>query len=432
MNPNSQSEPSVEKASTYAWYVLLILTLTQVVNYIDRQVLPPLLPLIKADLHLSDTSVGLLGTGFMIVHSVMAIPLGILADRYARKKVIAFGLGFWSIATVFSGLSGTFNHLMVARAAVGVGEAAYAPAATSLLSDSFPRRDWAKVIGIFNLGLVIGGGLGLALGGVLGVNIGWRACFFVVGLPGLLLTFATWAFREPNRGSQKEKERHDFTSVLFLPSLWIVILGAASVTFAAGALIHWLPTFVTRCYGVDTKHAALRLAPIALAGLFGVLSGGYVADWLYRKHPAGRAISMAIAFLLAAPFLFWGLYAPTLNQFLFAGFFATFFLSWYHGPVAAIVSELVPSSLRGTAIAFYMFCIHILGDTPSPFAVGFLSDFMAAGTTDPAKLADALRSAMMLCVVTTAMAGLIFVGVIPFLRGTPKGPANLVPQTVSN
>lgn len=429
MNQTSQNEPSVEKASTYSWYILLILTLTQVVNYTDRQVLPPLLPLIKADLHLTDTMVGLLGTGFMIVHSVMAIPLGMLADRYARKKVIAFGLGFWSIATVFSGFAGTFNHLMLSRAAVGVGEAAYAPAATSLLSDSFPRKDWAKVIGIFNLGLVIGGGLGLALGGVLGVNIGWRACFFVVGLPGLMLTFAAWAFREPNR-FLKEKERHDYASVLFLPSLWLVILGAASVTFAAGALIHWLPTFVTRSYGINTKDAALKLAPIALAGLFGVLTGGYVADWLYRRHPAGRAMSMAIAFLLAAPCLFWGLFAPSLNQFLFAGFFATFFLSWYHGPVAAIVSELVPSSLRGTAIAFYMFCIHILGDTPSPFAVGLLSDSIAAGSTDPGVLAHALRMAMTLCVITTALAGLIFVAVIPFLSRKAKEETKLVAQTV--
>jgi predicted MFS family arabinose efflux permease len=413
--PTQDSHAQTEKATRYAWYVLLILTLTQVVNYIDRQVLPPLLPLIKDDLHLTDEKVGLLGTGFMIVHSVTAIPLGILADRWARRKVIAFGLGFWSVATVFSGLSRSFSHLMIARAAVGIGEAAYAPAATSLLSDSFPKSDWGKVIGIFNLGLVIGGGLGLVLGGVLGESLGWQACFFVVGAPGLLLTLATWTFREPLRGIVKEKEKHDFTSILGIPTLWLVILGAAGVTFAAGALIHWLPIFVTRYFNVTPKEASLRLAPIAIAGLLGVLSGGVIADYLYRRHPAGRAIAMAGAFLFTIPFLLWGLFAQSLTQFLIAGFFIVYFMSWYHGPVAAIVSEIVPSSLRGTAIAFYMFCIHILGDTPAPFIVGYLSDRLAGG----------LRHAMLLTVIATGLGAMFFLALIPALKRRTRAAVGL-------
>ena len=141
----------------YAWYVLLILTLTQFVNYVDRQVVAPLLPLIQQDLHLSDSQLGLLGTGFMIVHSLMAIPLGVLADRWERRKIVSMGLGFWSVATVFSGLANSFWQLMGARAAIGIGEAAYAPAATSMLNDLFPKAEWGKVIGIFNAGLFVGG-----------------------------------------------------------------------------------------------------------------------------------------------------------------------------------------------------------------------------------------------------------------------------------
>lgn len=165
-------------ASRYAWYILFILTLVQVVNYVDRQIIPPLLKPIQDELNLSNTAVGFLGTAFMLVHSLAAIPLGVLADRVARRKIIAAGVGFWSLATAGAGFASSYSHLLLARGAVGVGEAAYAPAATSLLSDMFPARMWAKVIGIFNLGLVIGAAVGLVLGGVLSEKIGWRACFF--------------------------------------------------------------------------------------------------------------------------------------------------------------------------------------------------------------------------------------------------------------
>ncbi len=404
-------------ASRYAWYVLLILTLVQVVNYIDRQIIPPLLKPIQEELQLSNTAAGFLGTAFMLVHSLATVPLGILADRVARRKIIAFGIGFWSIATAGAGFATSFTHLLAARGAVGVGEAAYAPAATSLLSDMFPARMWAKVIGIFNLGLVVGAALGLVLGGVLSDKIGWRACFLVVGLPGLLLTAVVWLFREPPRNhAAPALSWGDIAQVLRIKSFWLVIVGAASVTFAAGALVHFLPKLVTEVYDIDSSKAAIRLVPIVIAAFFGVIVGGVVADWLHQRFAAGRAITMAVAFLLGAPFLYWGLYAPTLSQFIIAGFMATFFMSFYHGPVAAMVADLVPPSLRATAIGFYMFAIHILGDMPSPVIVGFLSDVIAGEGAPPSVATEALRQAMTLCVLATALSGLIFIAVSPILR----------------
>ncbi|MFQ3590231.1 MAG: MFS transporter, partial [Chloracidobacterium sp.] len=356
-----------------------------------------------------------------------AIPLGILADRIARRKIIAAGIGFWSLATAGAGFANSYVHLLLARGAVGVGEAAYAPAATSLLSDMFPARMWAKVIGIFNLGLVVGAALGLVLGGVLSEKIGWRYCFLVVGLPGLLLTIVVWLFREPARSHATEPAKwNDILQLLHIRSLWLVIAGAASVTFAAGALIHFLPKLVTELYGIESSKAAIRLTPIVIAAFLGVITGGFTADWLQQRLAAGRALTMAVAFLLGAPFLYWGLYAPTLNQFIFAGCMATFFMSFYHGPVAAIVTDLVPSSLRATAIAFYMFAIHILGDMPSPVVVGFLSDVIAGDNAAPSAATDALRQAMVLCVAATALSGVIFLAVLPVLRRRPS-PASPLP-----
>lgn len=404
-------------ASRYAWYILFILTLVQIVNYIDRQIIPPLLKPIQDELSLSNTAVGFLGTAFMLVHSLAAIPLGVLADRVARRKIIAAGVGFWSLATAGAGFASSYSHLLLARGAVGVGEAAYAPAATSLLSDLFPARMWAKVIGIFNLGLVIGAALGLVLGGVLSEKLGWRACFFVVGLPGLLLTVVVWLFREPARSHLTEPAKWaDIVQVLHIKSFWLVIAGAASVTFAAGALVHFLPKLVTEVYAVPSSQAAIRLTPIVIAAFLGVIAGGVIADWLQQRFAAGRALTMAVAFLLGAPFLYWGLYAPTLGQFIAAGFIATFFMSFYHGPVAAIVTDLVPPSLRATAIAFYMFAIHILGDMPSPVIVGFLSDVIAGEQASASTMTEALRQAMLLCVAATALSGIIFAAVSPILR----------------
>lgn len=427
--PTTGDADAAASASRYAWYILLVLTLVQVVNYVDRQVIPPLLKPIQDELNLSNTAVGFLGTVFMLVHSLAAVPLGVLADRVARRKIIAAGVGFWSLATAAAGFATSYNHLLLARGAVGVGEAAYAPAATSLLSDMFPPRMWAKVIGVFNLGLVIGAALGLVLGGVLSEKIGWRACFFVVGLPGLLLTVIVWLFREPARSHTLEPPQWgDIIRLLHIKSLWLVIAGAASVTFAAGALVHFLPKLVTELYGVDSSKAAIRLTPIVVAAFFGVITGGVVADWLQQRFAAGRALTMAGAFLLGAPFLYWGLYAPTLNQFIFAGFIATFFMSFYHGPVAAIVTDLVPSSLRSAAIGFYMFAIHILGDMPSPVIVGFLSDVLAGEQASASVMTESLRQAMLLCVATTALSGVIFAVVSPILwrrstEATPVGAA---------
>ncbi|MBX7219598.1 MAG: MFS transporter [Blastocatellia bacterium] len=393
----------------YAWYVLFILTLTQLLNYVDRQVVAPLLPHIQRELNLSDTQAGMLGTGFMIVHSLMAIPLGVLADKWDRRKIVSLGLAFWSIATVFSGLASSFVHLLGARAAIGIGEAAYAPAATSMLNDLFPREEWAKVIAIFNAGLFIGGALGLVLGGILVDRIGWQACFFVVGLPGLILAFVNWMVREPERSLEATKEKHDFFTVLNYPALWTVILAAAFTTFSAGALVFWLPKFLGKYHQFSSTKGALLLGLIGIsAGLMGVLSGGVVADWLYRRVAGGRALALAIAFLASVPFMVWGIQTHDSTQFLIATFFISYLMGWYHGPVAAIVTDIVPAGLRGTAIAFYMFGIHILGDMPAPVIIGYISDQIGGH--------DGLRKAFALTILANALAGVLFLFVTFVLR----------------
>ncbi|MBI1941490.1 MAG: MFS transporter, partial [Acidobacteria bacterium] len=176
--------------TSYQIRVLAILTLINFVNYVDRQIIYPLFPLIEADFHLTYSQLGLLAVAFSVVHSVGTLPFGRLADRVSKKKVISYAVLFWSGATFLSGLATSFRSLLTARALVGVGEAAYTPAGTALITASFPRAIRARVQGVFDVGMFIGGAVGIGLGAILAELWGWRTAFFVVGVPGLLLALS--------------------------------------------------------------------------------------------------------------------------------------------------------------------------------------------------------------------------------------------------
>ena len=174
--------------TSYQKRVLLVLTLINFVNWIDRQIVYPLFPLIRNEFHVSNTQLGWLAAVFSLVHAAGSLGLGRLADLTSRKKVISYGILFWSAATFASGLAVSFRSLLSARALVGIGEAAYVPAASAILSGTFPQRVRARVQGVFDLGMFLGGALGLALGSILAGSTGWRSAFFIiVGAPGLVL-----------------------------------------------------------------------------------------------------------------------------------------------------------------------------------------------------------------------------------------------------
>src|ERR1035437_2587588 len=235
----------------YPWYVLAVLVLVYVLNFIDRQIVVILAERIKADLKVTDAQLGFLyGTVFAVFFAVFAIPLGRLADAWDRRRLIAWGTAFWSLMTVLSGLARGFGPLAFARLGVGAGEASAAPAAYSLLSDWFPRERRGAVLGFFSSGIFIGAGLGLGIGGLivdrwdaafpagaapLGLH-GWQAAFLVVGLPGLLLALWVRTLREPPRGGfgAPPVARHPHPFRLFLGEMSSVIPPFTLVTLARG------------------------------------------------------------------------------------------------------------------------------------------------------------------------------------------------------
>ncbi|MCG6536189.1 MAG: MFS transporter, partial [Syntrophales bacterium LBB04] len=193
MNPSSPSK--------YGYYALSLLLAVNLLNYVDRQIIYAVFPLIKDAFTLSDTSLGFLGSAFMLCYMLSAPALGWLGDRTSRVKLASAGLAFWSVATSLSGLAASYHSLLLARISVGIGEASFGTVSPGLLSDYFPKEKRGRIISYFYLAIPVGSALGYILGGILGEKFGWQAAFLIVGLPGVLLAIPVWLLHEPERGA---------------------------------------------------------------------------------------------------------------------------------------------------------------------------------------------------------------------------------------
>lgn len=357
----------------WQWKVLIVLTLINFLNYFDRLIVFPMFPLLKEEFSISDFQLGLLGSVFITVHSLAVLPFGYWSDRGSRQKIMAFGVSLWSAATALSGLAITFRVLLIGRALVGIGEGAYSPAGTAMISDSFPRSFRARVQGIFNMGMLVGGVCGLAAGGLLSQWIGWRYAFFLVGLPGFLLALTVYRMKVPvTLPSEKPPSA---LSLLKIPAYLMVMAGGMFVVFSSTALITWGPTFANRYHNLNVAQAASWMGGLVLVGsVGGVLVGSYVADSLQSRWSCGRALTIAVTLLVGTPFMLVAVNTDSLPMFLACLFVASFLLTCYHGPATAVIHDLTPPRAHSFAFALYAFVIHLFGDAMAPVLVGRVSD----------------------------------------------------------
>ncbi len=359
--------------SGWQWKVLIVLTLINFLNYFDRLIVFPMFPLLKDEFGITDFRLGLLGSVFIVIHSLAVLPFGFWSDRGSRQKIMAFGVYLWSAATMLSGLAMTFRALLGARALVGVGEGAYAPAGTAMISDSFPRSFRARVQGVFNLGMLMGGVVGLAVGGLLSEWVGWRYAFFLVGLPGIILAFSVYRMTVPV--TLPAEKPPSALSLFKIPAYLMVMAGGMFVVFSSTALITWGPTFANRYHGLNVAQASSWMGGLVLIGsLGGVLVGGYAADALQARWPSGRALTIGVTLLVGTPFLYVAVNTDSLPVFLACLFVASFLLTCYHGPATAVIHDLTPPRAHSFAFALYSFVIHLFGDAVAPVLVGKVSD----------------------------------------------------------
>lgn len=384
-------ETSPEK--NYSRYALSLLIAVNLLNYIDRQVLYAVFPLIKTDLNLSDTALGLLGSAFMICYMSTAPLFGWLGDRQKRARLAAAGLAIWSAATALAGFAPGYRTLLAARTAVGVGEASFGTVSPGLLADYFPKERRGHILSLFFLAIPVGSALGYLMGGVIGQHMGWHASFLMVGIPGVLLTIPVWLLREAPRSldyANAPSKKASYSSFLGNRSFVINTLAMAAMTFALGGMAQWIPTFLHRIHNLDVaKGNTLFGAITVLAGIGGTLAGGWLGDKLQKKTEKGYLLASGWGFLLGAPIAAYAILTPSLPQCLTAMFLAEFFLFLNTGPLNTVIVNVTRPSVRAMAFAINIFFIHALGDAISPTILGWLSDLRGlrfALLTTPAAL----------------------------------------------
>jgi len=367
----------------YGQYALLILLLVNLLNYIDRQVIYAVFPLIKTDLHLSDAGLGFLGSAFMICYMISAPFSGWLGDRMSRVRVASCGLIIWSLATVLSGFASVYQSLIFARTAVGVGEASFGTVSPGLLSDYFPRNKRSRILSCFYLAIPVGSAFGYLLGGIMGEKFGWQSAFLLVGIPGLILAIPVWCLKESKRVGSGEYNKRTLTnnpetgyvSLLRNRSFVINTLTMASMTFALGGLAQWIPTFLCRIHNLNLARANTMFGVITvLAGITGTLSGGWIGDYLQAKSRKGYLLVSGWGFLLGIPIAVYALLTESVSRCMVSIFFAEFFLFLNTGPLNTVIVNVTQPAIRSMAFAVNIFFIHALGDAISPAILGWLSD----------------------------------------------------------
>jgi MFS family permease len=373
---------SVPAAPSGARYAIIVLTAMNLLNYIDRYVPSAVKPLFQKELGFTDAQTAYPLTAFVLVYMLTSPIFGSLADRMSRKTLIALGVALWSLATAGGALATGLTTFILARALVGVGEAAYATIAPSLISDYFPPGRRNRMLTIFYVAIPVGAALGFTLGGLIGNAYGWRAALLIVGLPGLIAAGLALLIKEPVRGG------FDPVPAPAIPS-WpdalrllrrtapylFAVTGYIAVTWAGGGMADWFATYLVRIRGMDLSAAAgMTGAATVVGGLAGTLTGGLVADRLKGKIRSPYFALSCLTMIPAAGFALLALTAGNRIVITAAIVLAQFFMWCYNGPINAIIVNSVPAGMRARAVSMSILSIHLFGDAISPTIIGLISD----------------------------------------------------------
>jgi MFS transporter, Spinster family, sphingosine-1-phosphate transporter len=461
-----------------------LLTFINLLNYLDRNVVFAVFEPIKRDLQVSDAQLGWLGSAYIVVLSLAALPLGVIGDLRSRRSVITWGVAIWSAATAAGGFVRQFWQLFTCRALVGFGEAGYGPASQAILAQYYKGRRRAFAIGVYSVGMALGGVLGIWVGGVIAERYSWRWAFVVMGFPGLILALLASRLRELDRrppppivetlrrwgqsgmrgvthyvmplavcagvgallagflslfegipsqigtavfgvgvsigiawtvwrlvplavrrtteaGAVAANALEDFVDaaslVLRTPTLIWVFLGGAMVTFAVNGLIAWAAAFMQRVHGLSVASVGAHFGVWALAGgVAGALFGGRLADRLQQRWRGGRVLAAGAGFVLGAPVCAALLLVEDLRWFA-PLILATYFLyTWYNGPLAAVILDVVPPAVQASVLGAFVLFSHLAGDALAPPLIGYLSDRTGS-----------LRTAMLVLPAVGLLGGLV-------------------------
>lgn len=368
---------------------LAILFLINILNFYDRNVAGALAEPMKKEFTLSDSQIGLLGSVFIWVYALIGVPLGVMADRWKRKTLLAAGVVVWTLLTAMNAFAQNFTHLLFARLGVGVGEAVVAPSATSWIGDLVPAAKRARAMALFMLGVPVGGALSYFFSGPIAQEFGWRTALVIAALPAILLVPPLLMLREPERGESDAAQavppaeggiRPSMWSVLKIPTLLWIIASGALLNFNMYAYGTFTVSFLMRIHGQMLSMAGILTGVIMLAGgLAGGLAAGRVGDHIIGKRKDGRMLAASLFALAGAPLAFFGviqgkgsLVAAVVLLSLAYGTCNT-----YYGLVYSSIHDIVVPSLRATTMAIYFMCMYMCGASFGPLLTGAISDWRA-------------------------------------------------------
>ena len=406
----------------YRAYVLGMLVVVYVFNFLDRQIVTILAEPIKVDLGLNDTQIGLMtGLAFAIFYTVLGIPIARLADRANRVNIISVALVIWSGMTALCGYAQNFTQMLLARIGVGVGEAGCSPPAHSLIADYYPPEKRASALSIYALGIPIGSILGLLAGGWIAEFYGWRMAFLLVGLPGIALAVLfRMTIREPIRGMSEGQtatgEQPPFgetlKTLLSHRTMLHLAMGGALTSFVGYGLGQWLPAYFIRIHDMGIAETATYFGLVlGVASAIGTFLGGTLADKLAKRDTRAYAWLPAAGVLLAFPFYLVGMLLD--NPYLAIAVFIVPSLlnSLWLGPTFGTIQNLAPTRMRALASAMVLFVLNIIGLGFGPFLVGVLSDLLSDSFGQ-----QSLRYAIVIATVTYFWAGAHFLRAARTLR----------------
>ena len=388
--PDSAEGP--QRTTVYAWIVFALSFGLLISDYMARQVLNAVFPLLKAEWLLSDTQLGWLSGVVALMVGLLTVPLSLAADRWGRVRSLTLMAALWSLATLFCAIAGSYAEMLVGRVMVGVGEAAYGSVGIAVVISVFPRRLRATLAAAFMAGGLFGQVLGVAVGGEIAGNFGWRTAFVVIGLAGLLLAVAyPIAVRERRvaaiagaTAKGAASPRQPLRALFAGRSVRLAYLGSGLQLFAAGSLPAWLPSYFNRYYAMPVDVAGRSAALLLLICGLGMILCGAASDRAAVGRPDRKVLLAALygfvsAIALTAAFLL----PPGAAQLALLAV-AMFFVAGTTGPAGAMVANLTPLALHGSAFAMLTLANNVIGLAPGPILTGRVAD--AIGLLDALRL----------------------------------------------
>jgi MFS family permease len=410
---HSESKPVL--GPHYKWYAVAMLWSISFFNYADRQAIFSVFPLLQTELKLDNTDLGLLGSSFAWVYGFAAPLAGWIVDRVRRKTAILVGLHIWSLICLTTAASRRFWHLLCFRAAEGLGETFYYPAATSLLSDYHSKSTRSRALGLHQTSVYAGTIAGGFFAGLIGEHYGWRCSFIVFGALGILLGFVLSRFlHEPRRGASEVAQTNELPGagvsellriVLTTPTILALMAAFMCANFVAMVLLAWMPKYLNDKFALSLAMSGLTATIFAqLFSLLGAIVGGWLADWLRGQTRGGRMLIQAIGVFGGAPFVWWCGETRSVALLVIALSAWGFFKGLYDANIFAAVFDVVRPEHRGSIAGMMNLVGWLCGGASAPLVVGYLADAHGLGWAISSTASVYVAAGMLLL-----LAGLVFV-----------------------